>query len=989
MDIMDHIKQLPEPLQDTVERQWQSFIDADVDVSLLPNEVLEILPKVWACSDFVMHACVRFPELFMELALSGDLLNTYTDDYYKKSIVSDLKQNDEEALSKQLRLFRRREMLRIVWRDIAGWAELTETTCDLSYMAESCIDYALSNLYQWQCKDLGTPINEEGVAQQLVVLGMGKLGAWELNVSSDIDLIFTYPEDGEVKDGPKPLTNSEFFSRLGKKLIQSLDQQTADGFVFRVDMRLRPFGKGGPLVTSFNGFENYYLVHGRSWERYAMVKVRVVAGDYEQGKELLSMLKPFVYRRYLDYGAYESLRELKAMITQEVKRKGMKNNVKLGAGGIREVEFIAQVFQLIRGGRDTDLQERRVLVILDLLVSKNLLPDYVVNELKQAYTFLRNTEHRLQEYQDRQTHDLPDDEHDQAQAQARLALGMGFETWPLFLAELNQHRENVEAHFDQVFVAPQIENHESEEPKTSEDLEQQSEFLRLEALWYNKLDEDDALDLLSKYGFSDSAVALKQLKTLHRSRQYASLSRQGQTRLDRLMPLLLGAVQQVDNVDITFERILSLLTNVARRSVYLALLLENPMVLSQLIKLCSASPWIARYLQQLPILLDELMDPRSLYQPPEKAELENEIRQRLAQIDMDDVEQGMDALRHFKQSNVLRVAAADIADALPLMKVSDHLSWIAEVVLDEALEQAWRHLVSRHGRPVCKVEQSADELCDKGFAVIGYGKLGGYELGYGSDLDMVFLHGGEGNNLMTLVEEHHGDEEKSKKPIAVPVFFARLGQRIIHLLTALTSAGVLYEADMRLRPDGASGLLVTNLKSYRDYQLKKAWLWEHQALVRARVVAGDPKIAKQFTVIRREVLSQQRDKENLRKEVLDMRIRMRKELSKEKKGQFDLKQGAGGIVDIEFMVQYGVLAWANEKPELLEYTDNIRLLGALAAADLMVKADVEVLGDAYRTFRARLHKMALQEQPGLVDAEEYSELSAAVRQIWLAWLENK
>lgn len=975
MNYIDSIRKLPELLQATVERQWPNFIDGDIDVSSLPTEVAESLAKVWACSDFVMQTCVRFPELFIELVTSGDLLKSYTDRHYKKSIAIDLKNNNEEALSKQLRLFRRREMLRIVWRDIAGWAELTETTRDLSYLAEACIDTALSNLYQWQKEELGTPVDGEGKPQQLVVLGMGKLGAWELNVSSDIDLIFTYPEEGEVKDGPKPLTNSEFFSRLGKKLIQSLDQQTEDGFVFRVDMRLRPFGKGGPLVTSFNGFENYYLVHGRSWERYAMVKVRVVAGDYEQGESLLAMLKPFVYRRYLDYGAYESLRELKAMIVQEVKRKGMKNNVKLGAGGIREVEFIAQVFQLIRGGRDTDLQERRVLIVLELLAEKNLLPDYVVNELKQAYIFLRNTEHRLQEYQDRQTHNLPDDEN----GQACLALGMGFEDWPSFLTELSQHRENVEAHFEQVFVAPQ-----TEESKTPVVLEQQSEIQQLEGLWYNKLDEQDALDLLSAKGFSDSAAALKQLKTLHKSRQYASLSRQGQTRLDRLMPLLLGALQQVDNVDITFDRILSLLTNVARRSVYLALLLENPMALSQLIKLCSASPWIARYLQQLPILLDELMDPRSLYQPPEKAELQNEMRQRLAQLDIDDVEQGMDALRHFKQSNVLRVAAADIADALPLMKVSDHLSWIAEVILDEALEQAWRHLVSRHGRPVCKLEQGEGALCDKGFAIIGYGKLGGYELGYGSDLDMVFLHGGESNNLMTL-----GNAEKGEKPIAVPVFFARLGQRIIHLLTALTAAGVLYETDMRLRPDGASGLLVTNLKSYRDYQMKKAWLWEHQALVRARVVAGDPQIAEQFTDIRREVLSQQRDKSDLRKEVIDMRNRMRKELSKEKKGQFDLKQGAGGIVDIEFMVQYGVLAWAFEKPDLLEYTDNIRLLEGLGSAGLMAKTDVEVLSDAYRTFRARLHKMALQEQPGLVDVEEYSELSEAVQRIWQHWLENE
>ena len=973
MDILECIKRLPDSLQASVETQWQSF--ADVDVSSLPNEVSESIASVWACSDFVMQTCVRFPELFLELASSGDLLKSYPEHHYTNSIISSLNHGDEEGLSKQLRLFRRREMMRIVWRDISGWSELKETTSDLSSMAEACIDYALSNLYQWQCKDLGIPVNEEGVAQQLVVLGMGKLGAWELNVSSDIDLIFAYPEEGYVKDNPKELTNSEFFTRLGKKLIQSLDQQTADGFAFRVDMRLRPFGQTGPLVSSFSAFENYYLVHGRSWERYAMVKVRVVAGDKEQGNELLSTLKPFVYRRYLDYGAYESLRELKAMITQEVKRKGMSHNVKLGAGGIREVEFIAQVFQLIRGGRDIDLQERRVLVVLNFLAEKKLLPDFVLDELTQAYIFLRNTEHRIQEYQDRQTHNLPENE----TGQARLALGMGFENWDSFLVELNQHRENVEAHFDQVFVAPQ-----TEEQKPNVDSEQDTEIQRLEALWYNKLDEEEAFELLSDKGFSDCAAALKQINVLHGSRQYASLSRQGQTRFDRLMPLLLGALQQVENVDITFDRILSLLTNIARRSVYLALLLENPMVLSQLIKLCSASPWIARYLQQLPILLDELMDPRSLYLPPEKAELENDIRQRLSQLDLDDVEAGMDALRHFKQSNILRVAAADIADALPLMEVSDHLSWIAEVILDEALEQAWRHLVSRHGRPVCKVEPGEDSLCDKGFAVIGYGKLGGYELGYGSDLDMVFLHGSESNNLMT-----QANEDKNEKAIAVPVFFARLGQRIIHLLTAHTSAGVLYEADMRLRPDGASGLLVTNLKAYHDYQMKKAWLWEHQALVRARVVAGDPQIAEQFTEIRRNVLSQQRDQSDLRKEVIDMRNRMRKELSKEKKGQFDLKQGAGGIVDIEFMVQYGVLAWAFEKPNLLEYTDNIRLLGALASADLMAKGDVEVLSDAYRTFRARLHKMALQEQPGLVDAEEYSELSTAVQRIWLEWLENE
>jgi len=971
VNIEQHIQALPDLLQESVEQQWVSFTESNIDISSLPEEVTASLIKVWACSEFAMQTCIRFPELFLELVSSGDLLKSYTSEAYQESIITDLKFADEKALNQHLRVFRRREMLRIVWRDIVGWAEFKETTHDLSYMAEACIDFALSNLHKWQSETSGIPVNKEGEEQHLVVLGMGKLGAWELNVSSDIDLIFAFPEEGEVKGGPKQLANSEFFTRLGKKLIQALDQNTEDGFVFRVDMRLRPFGQTGPLVSSFSAFENYYLVHGRSWERYAMVKVRVVAGDRKQGELLLSGIKPFVYRRYLDYGAFESLRELKDMIKQEVQRKGMHNNVKLGAGGIREVEFIAQVFQLIRGGRDTDLQERQVLVILDFLSQKKLLPDDVVNELKHAYVFLRDTEHRIQEHQDRQTHNLPDDE----AGQARLALAMNFENWHSFLTELNKHRDIVEAHFEQVFVVPQDEKNEVTEGA------EKSEISQLEALWYNKLDEQNANALLGEKGFNNSPAALKQLQTLYQSRQYASLSRQGQTRLDRLIPLLLDGLQQVENVDITFDRILSLISKIARRSVYLALLLENPMVLLQLIKLCSASPWIARYLQQSPLLLDELMDPRSLYHPPVKVELKEDIRQRLSQLDLDDVEQGMDALRHFKQSNVLRIAAADIADALPLMDVSNHLSWVAEIVLEESLEQAWRHLVARHGRPVCQFE---GDLCDKGFAIIGYGKLGGYELGYGSDLDMVFLHGSESNNLETSA-----DESKDEKSVAVSVFFARLGQRIIHLLTAHTSAGTLYEADMRLRPDGASGLLVTNLKSYRDYQLKKAWLWEHQALVRARVVAGDPLIAEQFEEIRREVLSQPRDKADLRKEVINMRNRMRKELLKEKKGQFDLKQGVGGIVDIEFMVQYGVLAWASEKPDLLAYTDNIQLLESLASAGLMSKTDVDTLSDAYRVFRARLHKMALQEEPRLVDIEEYSELSTAVQKIWLHWLEQK
>ncbi len=962
----DNFNQLPEAVCKQAQQAWQDVQQAGFAEQEVSEDILSDIPRVFACSSFVAQTCQRYPAVLSELVRSGDLLRAYAKGEMQQQLLqTDVA--DSAALSGYLRRYRRREMLRIAWRDISGRADLGETMQDLSALAEACIEFALQQLYQWQCAELGTPVNEQGEPIQLVVLGMGKLGAAELNFSSDIDLMFAFAEEGEVQDGRKPLANSEFFIRLGKKLIQALDEHTEDGFVFRVDMRLRPFGQTGPLAVSFAAMENYYQVHGRTWERYAMIKARVVAGDKTSGEQLLQTLRPFVYRRYLDYGAYQSLRELKAMISQEVQRKGMENNIKLGAGGIREVEFIAQVFQLIRGGRDTALQDRRLQVILPLLAEKNLLPQFVVDELLQAYVFLRNTEHRIQMFQDRQTHLLPEE----AIGQARLACAMGFADWQAFLQVLDQHRDNVSGHFEQVFIAPQTE-------QQNESTAGQSDIPQLEALWYNKLDSNHAERLLTEKGFADPAAALRQLQTLHNSRQYAALSREAQTRLDRLIPLLLGALQQVDNVDETFERVLNLLSHITRRSVYLALLLENPMALSQLIKLCAASPWIARYLQQNPLLLDELMDPRSLYQPPDKTALQVEMQARVAQLDRADVEQAMDVLRHFKQTNVLRVAAADIVDALPLMQVSDHLSWIAEVVLQEALRQAWQHLTERHGVPPCAgaaVEQA-------GFVIIGYGKLGGLELGYGSDLDMVFLHGCGSSQLMT-------DAKEGQKALAVPVFYARLGQRIIHLLTTHTAAGVVYETDMRLRPDGASGLLVSHLKAYRDYQMNKAWLWEHQALVRARPVAGDAAIAAQFEQIRNEVLAQARDRQHLRQEVLAMRQKMREALCKEKNGQFDLKQGAGGIVDIEFMVQYGVLAWSGAYPALLAYTDNIRLLQCLADAGLMAAEDSTVLSEAYRTFRARLHKMALQEQPRLVAADEYSELTTAVRRIWQHWLENE
>lgn len=954
--ISDALRAIPQPLQERVQRQWQSLSEATPDLNLAPA-VFAPLVRVWACSEFVAEACVRHPDLLPGLLDSGDLQRSYPRGHYRARLSALLEEvADEAQLGVRLRRFRRREMVRIAWRDLAGHSELNEVMTDLSELAEACIDLALEHLYRWHCVQWGTPCNVDGVPQRLVVLGMGKLGARELNFSSDVDLIYAYREDGETRDGRRRLSNQEFFIRLGQRLGNVLSAITAEGHVFRVDTRLRPFGESSALALSFAAMEDYYQVHGREWERYAMIKARVVAGDREAGAELMAMLKPFVYRRYVDYGVFQSLREMKAMIGREVQRKGMENNVKLGAGGIREVEFIGQAFQLIRGGREPTLQVRRILSVLEALRGFGWLPDFVVDELTASYAFLRTTEHRLQEYQDRQTHDLPADD----TGRLRLAWSMGFENWAAFIAVLRDHMRRVHEHFEQVFAAPQTEHAESD-------------TLDLTGVWQGNLDAEQACHALAQAGYTDTAEVYRLVQQVRQGRAFLSLSNQGRTRMNHLMPLLLGAVGQGEQPDITLQRLLHLVETIARRSAYLALLVENPMALSQLVRLCGASPWIASQLAHSPLLLDELLDPRSLYAPPRRSALSNELRQRMLYVAPDDQEAQMDALRHFKQANTLRVAAADVMEAVPLMVVSDHLTELAEVLLEETLTLAWRHLVARHGHPAC----GEGRACDTGFAIIAYGKLGGIELGYGSDLDIVFLHS----------NESAGRQTDGERAVDNAVFYARLAQRIIHILGTRTAAGVLYEVDTRLRPSGASGLLVSSLDAFAAYQESEAWTWEHQALVRARGVAGDPAVIDAFERIRRAILGRPREPGKLRQEVREMRERMRTRLAKGGAEKFDLKQDPGGIADIEFMVQYGVLAWAHEYPALLDFTDNIRLLERLAQAGRLPPADADLLADAYRVYRARVHRLTLLEQPALVAGSEFDALRAQVSRIWRELME--
>lgn len=961
--IKNILDKLPAILRQRVEHYWQEFTQA-VEGQTQPfthPDLLNVVYRVWAYSDFAAACCIRYPDTFADLLRGGDLRIDYSRDTYKRKLQGALARVEtEQALLKALRELRQREMLRIAWRELAGWAGLSETLGDLSAFAEASIDAALSKLHGWQCKELGVPTDATGAAQCLVVLGMGKLGGRELNFSSDIDLIFAYPEQGETRGRRHRISNEEYFTRLSQRLIHALAAVTAQGFVFRVDMRLRPFGDSGPLSMSFDAMEDYYQTHGREWERYAFIKARVVAGDQAQGQRLMDDLRPFVYRRYLDFGAFSALRNMKQLIIQEMTSKSLADNIKLGFGGIREIEFVAQAFQLIRGGRDKKLQERSVLRILEYLNVAHYLPAYVTQQLSTAYIFLRRLENRLQEMADQQTHTLPSD----ALQRTRLALSMSHETWEALEQSLDKHRKRVHNHFEQVFEAPQLGSQAQGTESTTP--------AGLEGLWQGVLDDAAACELLAELGYGDPPEALRWLTQLREAHAYEALAERGRECMDRLMPLLAAAAGQTDNSNIALTRLIRLIEAIARRTSYLALLVENPMALSQLVKLCAASPWIAGTLTRYPLLLDELLDPRSLYAPLNRDELESELNQTLSPIPPQDLEQQMEGLRHFKQVNTLRVAAADKAGLLTLMSVSDHLTLIAELILSQVLNLTWNYLVDRHGWPCCRVK---GEVVALGFAIVAYGKLGGIELGYGSDLDLVFLYGGN---------EEGGSTTEGPKSIDNALFFARLGQRIIHMLSAHTPAGVLYEVDMRLRPSGAPGLLVSSLGSFADYQHNHAWTWEHQALVRARVVAEviENDLAPRFAKLRRAVLGRARDRGDLRTEVRVMRERMRETLSRSKPGLFDLKQDKGGIADIEFMVQYAVLSWAHDHPELLDFPDNIRLLEGLAKAGLMAARDVQLLSDAYRAYRAAVHRLSLQEAPAQVDEMEFDGPRSEVKRIW-------
>jgi glutamate-ammonia-ligase adenylyltransferase len=950
-----NLEPVPALLQEPVLRWFERNLEKPpLEQSLSVDDRLKSeLPRVIACSNYVAERLESDPALLLELVTSGRLRRPAGEGEYRQLHRDCLDlEMAESDFQQQIRRLRHRELMRIVWRDLAGDASLEQTLADLSGLADAAIGAALAWGRNVATARYGSPGDDAGAPVEFAVLAMGKLGGGELNFSSDVDVIFVYSDRGQT-DGKKSIENEEYFRFVAQQIVNILSKKTADGFVYRVDTRLRPFGDSGPLAVSVPALENYLTQHGRDWERYAYVKARVV-NDWSGADDFFrSVLRPFIYRRYLDFGVFSSLRDMKAMIDAEVQRSEFHANIKLGRGGIREIEFIVQSLQLVRGGTVEELQDRRLLSALEKLSRPGGLPEEVVVELRDAYCFLRLFENRLQAIDDRQTHDVPGNELDRE----RLALAMGYAQWQPLEDLLSEHRRSVNRHFQNIVFRG------VDEPElTSPD----SELIRA---WATGDGSTDIGEVLSRLGYADADTASSRLSAFRDSNFFRQLDEAGRTRLNMLMPEVVRiAGEQAEPLDALLGTF-AVIESIGRRSAYFALLNENPEALRRLVNLCAMSGLLIRQISTHPLLLDELLDHRVFLEPPSRDDLQADLDSRLAAAPTDDPEARLNAIRNFQQAGTFRVAVADLSGAMTLMHVSDRLTDIAELVLVAALDLAWSEITRRYGRPQC---YCGDELRDVQFAIVAYGKLGGVELGYGSDLDLIFLHDSAGERQIT-------DGEKS---IDNTTFLVRLTGRIIHILTMSTSSGALYEVDTRLRPNGQSGLLVSSLASLDRYQCEDAWTWEHQALLRGRAVAGNADIRAGFDALRRRVLTRHVRWESLEADVQEMRQRMRRELGKGTAESFDIKQDAGGVTDIEFIVQYLVLKEARHTPDLIFFSDNIRQLDSLTREGVLAEQDAKILADAYRFYRQKMHHLSLAGRERLAPRVEMAGYADQVTAIW-------
>lgn len=914
-----------------ISQHWQSTVD------------------VLLCSEFIQRVLLRDPS-FAEHPWAIE-----EHPYRDLTRLTEL-----DPFLKALRVIRRRELARIGWRDLHQRDEPAVVLRRISTLADQTIQVTTEWFYQQLTQRHGVPRDSQGNPMPLVVLGLGKLGGQELNYSSDIDLIFLYEEDGEI-DHPNGLENFEFFTRLGQRVIQALDNLTEDGWVYRVDMRLRPYGESGPLAASFSFLEKYFYEQGRDWERYAWIKARAITGEAAYESLYREVVRPFVYRRYLDFSVFESLRVMHERITREVERREWQQHLKLGPGGIREIEFTVQMFQLLRGGIDVSLQSPSILNVLPKLSDPKMLPVEAVNELLEAYHFLRRAENRLQMMDEQQRHALPEDPLERL----KLVKMLHQSSWEELITRLDGLRANVTRHFKASVFAhqQQPEDDGADEGHARADPHGRASTLSREPVLADWQRREDIAAWLDPFSLSDPSLPLAALDELRQSRYFGRLSDEGKRRLQRLLPVIV--THEVAIQPNVLLRVWRIFEAIGHRLNYLSLLFENPQALRRLIDLCGLGDFLVDQISAMPLLLDELIDERLFEDIPTRQSFERDLSWRLQESPTDD-EVFVEKVRDFQRVSIFRVALLDLTNRLPLMSVSDRLTEIAELVLERVLNYSWARLVERYGEP-----QALDhDRCR--VAIIAYGKLAGREMGYGSDLDIVFLHQGVSES----------QETSGPQIIENSTFFVRLGQKIVQLLTTLSRSGRLYEVDTRLRPSGRSGLLMTSLSAFEHYQRQEAWTWEHQSLLHARAVAGDRDVQSQFEQCRLAILTDAIDRERLRENVVHMRSRMRKELSRAGSGEFDMKQDPGGVVDIEFIAQYLVLRHAKEFPPLLTFPDTIRQLESLGSINLLPQAHVDQLVQAYRAYRRARHHRSLESKSDVLDQATWQPIRQVVQDIW-------
>lgn len=934
----------------TVQPQTAGTQPSERDINVLYT-ASEFAQRIWESKTVSCQTFLRSYPLNQTLTRQqiDDLIQDYTlDDNYQ--------QLDELGVMKGLRQLRKLLMMRWIWQDALGNISLEKLTDELSDFADGCIIFAKNYTYQTLIKQYGKPyfINEKGkrVLDDLAVIAMGKLGAYELNLSSDIDLILVHQgrgdTDGDKAFNTRSIDNKRFMTRWGQGIIKLLDSCTADGFVFRVDMRLRPWGEGSDLAIHLAALQKYFCNHGRAWERFAWLKARVVGQiDAKFCEALQALIKPFVFRYYVDYSAFSALREMKSLIQNQVLQREDLDNIKLGAGGIRDIEFIVQAFQLIYGGRHPQLQIKACLEAMAALNELDYLDHATFEQLAAAYRFLRRLEHAIQAINDQQSQRLPQDD----KWQHNLAMTLGFEDWQALLSCLDEHRHNVSVPFNKMVTERKIPDDETVDVD-------------------NKNEQPEKLNDILTENNRD------RLERFLQSKMVKSLSPEAKSRLDAAYPVIVHALLSQPEpmlVNTALPRLIDLLEAICRRSIYLVMIAENPNATKALIPMLSASPWIANELARYPVLLDTFLQQRYRHLP-DKIELRNILRQQLLRVEPNDEEGLLSVLRLFKKNQVLAVAASDVLAERPIMKVSDSLTYIAEVVLEATLERAFSELVRRYGYPIGKDGDPVTEA-DCGFAIIGYGKLGGLEMSYSSDLDLVFLHKIKEQGMTT-----------GETSVSGMKFAARLAQKLMTYLNTQTRDGRAYEVDMRLRPSGNAGMMVVSCHAFETYQLEKAWSWEHQALVRARAICGDRRVTARFCDIRRRVLALPRTLDDVRSNVTHMRLKMQTHLgtpqAAQVAGKFHLKQDAGGIVDIEFLAQFAVLAYSHKHLSLTKWSDNVRIFEEAALLNIWSKQVCQDLTDAYLRLRAAIHQLALAEQSLLVDEVHWAQTRALVQDQW-------